>query len=596
MASNNFQVNLEGIISLLSDHLYSAPKVFIRELLQNATDAITARKQLEPEFEGEVNIQIVGCENPTLTFEDNGIGLTEEEVHLFLSNIGASTKRENGLGREDFIGQFGIGLLACFMVTDEIVLITRSAKGGPALEWRGKEDGTFITRILSKDYKPGTKVYLKSKPKTKHLFQENKVEKLLKHYGDLLPYPVLLTGSDEVPRQINHGIAPFEKPFDDTDEAREALLSFGEKEFNEEFLTSIPLRTSSNKSAGVAYVLKKTPSLANKPENKVYLKRMLLSDENRDILPDWSFFVKAIINTNELRPTASREAFYQDDKLARVRKQMGRCIRNYLVQLHQTDSALLEQIIEVHKIPMKMLAKDDEDLYRIIIHYLRFPSTVGMVTIREYMQHSDVLYHLPDLEAFEKVKNIAKAHGMAIINSRYDFDAKLLEKLPTIYEEMQVAQTDTQDLLKHLETLSEEEIAMVQPLLAIAEEELAGFRCKAIARKFEPVEIPSLHYMDNLLKFERYAERVKNELPSLWGNLLNGIANGIGSATICFNCNNRLVQQLSRMNDPDILRHYVRLLYIQALLLGNYQLSNDELKLLTDGLSGLLLSTGKSGQ
>ncbi|MDI6402750.1 ATP-binding protein, partial [Balneolaceae bacterium ANBcel3] len=125
-----FKVNLEGMIDLFSNHLYSTPKVFVRELLQNAVDAITARKKREPHLEGAIYFELhePSENNPgTLIVEDNGIGLTEEEVHQFLAIIGQSSKKKELFSnRDDFIGQFGIGLLSCFMVCNEIVLITSS--------------------------------------------------------------------------------------------------------------------------------------------------------------------------------------------------------------------------------------------------------------------------------------------------------------------------------------------------------------------------------------------------------------------------------------------------------------------------------------
>ena len=124
---HKFQVDLGGIIDLLSNHLYSGPEVFLRELLQNAVDAITARGLIESGHVGSVQFETIqgkGRLPPTLVVEDNGIGLTSEEIHQFLSTIGRSSKRES-LDRDDFIGQFGIGLLSCFVVADEITLITR---------------------------------------------------------------------------------------------------------------------------------------------------------------------------------------------------------------------------------------------------------------------------------------------------------------------------------------------------------------------------------------------------------------------------------------------------------------------------------------
>src|SRR5581483_4790075 len=113
---NRFQVNLKGIITLLSDNLYSGPRVYVRELLQNAVDAIHARTIAEPGFAGgRIEIEVNDGEVPTVVVQDNGVGLSEDEVHQFLATIGESSKRDDlGKARTDFIGQFGIGLLSCF--------------------------------------------------------------------------------------------------------------------------------------------------------------------------------------------------------------------------------------------------------------------------------------------------------------------------------------------------------------------------------------------------------------------------------------------------------------------------------------------------
>ncbi|MCE9529097.1 MAG: ATP-binding protein, partial [Planctomycetales bacterium] len=163
---HKFQVNLRGVIDLLSDHLYSGPQVYLRELLQNGVDAIVARRKLEPEHVGSVLLEVMpaGKNNPpTLMVQDDGIGLTEAEVHEFLATIGQSSKRE-ALNRDDFIGQFGIGLLSGFVVSEEIVVVTRSAKpGSPTVEWRGRSDGTYRIRTIAVDSAPGTQVYLRAK-------------------------------------------------------------------------------------------------------------------------------------------------------------------------------------------------------------------------------------------------------------------------------------------------------------------------------------------------------------------------------------------------------------------------------------------------
>ena len=149
MEDYRFKVNLGGMIEILSDHLYSSPDVYIRELLQNAVDAITGLKQWEEQTnqqtadKGSITLEIT--EKKQLIFSDNGQGLTEEEIHQFLSIIGQSSKRNLEQLESDYIGRFGIGLLSCFMVTDEITMITKSCKqeNAPVLKWCGKPDGTY---------------------------------------------------------------------------------------------------------------------------------------------------------------------------------------------------------------------------------------------------------------------------------------------------------------------------------------------------------------------------------------------------------------------------------------------------------------------
>ena len=92
---HRFQINLRGLIDLLSNHLYSTPEVFVRELLQNGVDAIRARSYLDPRHQGEIVVEVHerAGKPPTLSFSDNGIGLNEEEIHKFLATIGESSKR-----------------------------------------------------------------------------------------------------------------------------------------------------------------------------------------------------------------------------------------------------------------------------------------------------------------------------------------------------------------------------------------------------------------------------------------------------------------------------------------------------------------------
>src|ERR1700691_6795458 len=158
--SYTFQVDLRGLVDLLSQTLYSSPRVYIRELLQNAVDATTARGPSGADTSIRIAIGDAG-----LRIEDRGIGLTEDEAHRFLATIGNSSKRDFMGARQEFLGQFGIGLLACFTVAETIRVVTKSATdpGAKTIEWLATSDGKYGVQVLGDEKErtePGTPVFL----------------------------------------------------------------------------------------------------------------------------------------------------------------------------------------------------------------------------------------------------------------------------------------------------------------------------------------------------------------------------------------------------------------------------------------------------
>src|SRR6201996_1184356 len=187
-----FQVDLRGLVDLLSQHLYSSPRVYIRELLQNAVDATTARRLLDPSVAAAVRIII---DDRGLSISDSGVGLTKADAHQFLATIGNSSKRDDLAGaRREVFGQLGIGLLACFTVADQIRGVSRSAREPDAetVEWVGRSDGSYGVRVLdgAARAEPGTTVYLAPRHGAERWFAPDLVADLAREYGALLPYDV----------------------------------------------------------------------------------------------------------------------------------------------------------------------------------------------------------------------------------------------------------------------------------------------------------------------------------------------------------------------------------------------------------------------
>ncbi|SFJ36237.1 HSP90 family protein [Thermoflavimicrobium dichotomicum] len=592
---HHFQVHLKGIIDLLSHHLYSGPHVFVRELLQNGVDAISARQKLDPKYQGKVEIELVQPEQgfPTIIFQDNGIGLTEEEVHRFLATIGQSSKRaELAEQRTDFIGQFGIGLLSCFMVADEIVVVTQSAKAGhPPIEWRGRQDGTYeIKKIDQVKIEPGTRVYLRARPDRLEYFTPEKIIELVRYFGELLPVPIYFH-TDDRSIQVNDRRPPWERTYLTKEDEKSAYLAFGREMFNLEVRHYIPLYSEVGGVVGAAYVLPHSATLHTRSRHRVYLKGMLLSEKIEGLLPEWAVFLRCVVDAQSLRPVASREGFYEDENLEAVRHYFGETIRHHLLDLATTQPEMLNYIISLHHAAMRELAAEDDECLRVFGEWLPFQTTLGTMTLKQYRQKYDVIRYVSSVDAFRQIAQVAAAEDLCVINAGYYRDAEVIRKLKEMEPGLKIEHLDATTIAQHFEELALAERDQAFDLLRTAEIVLQPFRCGVDIKKFQPVSLPVLYINNDEEQFLRQAEQSKEVASSLWGDILDAVTAGkeeVSYASLCFNYNNPLVQRLMTIQDRQLIRRSVEMLYVQALLMGHHPLSNREMTLLNQGLLGLI--------
>ncbi|MFC3802282.1 HSP90 family protein [Cohnella sp. GCM10012308] len=578
MKNMNFQVNLQGVIDLLSNHLYSDPGVFVRELLQNGVDAVTARKRLGHAFEESVKVEVFPASN-TLSFSDNGCGLTEAEIEQFLARIGSSTKREDQDAADDFIGQFGVGLLACFVVSAEIVLITRSALDGDPLEWRGKPDGTYTIKKLKRQVPVGTTVYLQAKPDYEEFFEYYRVSELLEKYGAYLPTPILLR-EDKYERRINDAVQPWKLSKPDA-------MGYIEQTTYTKPMDIIPLHSAIGGVTGIAHVLPYAVSLQDEKKHRVYLKNMLLSDKMSNILPAWAFFVNGIINTENLRPTASREAFQENDLFFAVRDELGACIKQYLIELSERDPELFQRIVLIHRASIKTMAVEDEELYALFIRHLTFETSYGDMKMAQILEGRATIAVTASVDEFRQVSRVARAQELMVVNGGYVHDMDLIRRLPAVTEDVTVSILDSLTFAERFEQLDVEDKRDVQPMLEDSDLLLERFNCRSLARWFEPADIPVLYNTNQEANFFKLVEESEKEANPLFGEVVQVVKNDMYEqpyARLCFNYNNPMVRKAAQTRDPALRKASIELFYTQALLLGNHPMNADELRMMNDSL------------
>ncbi len=576
----HFQVNLGGMLDILSNHLYKTAEVFLRELMQNGVDAITLRRKKEPDWNyGKLFIQLVPGHE--LVFTDNGAGLTEEEIHHFLAVIGQSSKHDLAGGKipEDFIGRFGIGLLSCFMVSDSIVVRTRSADSDKAYEWKGFPDGTYTleeqTDNTKEEIPVGTSVFLTAKKGCEVYFQRETIMRLVRYYGLMLPVPIYL--NDE-PEPLNYVPSDFRKL------GRGSLLAFGEWLFDEEFLDAIPIHTKH--LSGVAYVLSYKTDATVKEGHRIYLKNMLLTDQGVPLLPDWAFFLRCFINTYALRPTASRESFYENDELEAARTEFAEAVKQHFAELVEDFPNVLQQVVAVHYDALKSMAVWDNEMFRLFIDYLSFETSEGEMT-GSALKHTGAALYINNVSRFKQLKPIFMAQGKLLICTGYMYDEQLILKMADMFG-LNITPLHEEDMgavLKEIPNIAQQRALA---LIGLFNKSLQEFDCQADIRRFYPIDLPVIYYISDDVQFLRQMQDAKENSRGIFSEALASLLSNTVDHTLAMlylNYDNPLIQRLLYLvENQELLQCIAKILYIQALAAGGHSLHQGELKALNQEL------------
>ncbi|MFG3257669.1 HSP90 family protein [Streptomyces sp. NPDC048172] len=582
---HTFQVDLRGLVDLLSHHLYSSPKVFLRELLQNGVDAVTARQAAEPGAPATVRL-LTG--DGTLRVEDSGIGLTESEVHALLATIGRSSKRDSlESARAEYLGQFGIGLLACFVVAEEIRVVSRSARDpqAPPVEWLARDDGSYTVRTLPGDARaePGTTVHLTARHGSREWLEPARVAELARHFGSLLPYEVSVDGASVTERP-----PVWEHTHPSPAARRVALAAHCQETFGFAPLDSVELDVPLAGVRGVAYVLPTAVSPAQRGAHRVHLKGMLLTERADELLPEWAFFVRCVLDTDSLRPTASRENLYADETLAAVREALGEALRGWLAELAAGDQERLAQFLAVHHLGVKSLARHDTEMLRLMLPWLPFETTEGQLSLEEFARRHPVVHFTRGVEEYRQVAAIAAAQGIGVVNGGYTYDSELIELLPLARTGTSVAELDTDTVTAHLDAVDPDEELALAPFLATARAVLDPLGCDAVLRAYHPVSVPALHLDDRGTRHERARAEEEEAADDLWSGILGSLRGTAPRARLVLNHLNPLIRRMAAVQDQKLTATAVEALYGQALLMAQRPLRPADSALLNRTFLGLL--------
>ena len=230
---------------------------------------------------------------------------------------------------------------------------------------------------------------------------------------------------------------------------------------------------------------------------------------------------------------------------------------------------------------------DDEEFFRIVVNWLPFETNMGTMTLTEYMKDHEVVRYIVDLDQFRQTARIAAAQSLCVINAGYVYDARLIQKLDDVFPLVPLQMIDSTSLTHSFEYLTLAEQDEVATFIELANSFWSLSNATVEVRRFSPDELPALHIASSDVQFKRSIESTKEVTDAFWSSLLDETEAGLDDdslAQLCFNYRNPVVYKITRMQDQDLLRLSIQMLYVQAILLSHRPLNSKEMTLLNEGL------------
>ena len=604
------KIDLQGLIRLLAKNLYAESDVFVRELIQNAHDSIKRRSLLEPNAPpGIIRIR-TDREAGTITVFDNGSGLTEQEVHDYLATIGRSGTAEfrqellqKGRQAEvTLIGQFGIGLLSAFVVAYKVEVETLSVQpDNPAWHWisEGQKDYE-LRRGTRKDI--GTTVILHISDNYRDMLNPEELRKAIKKYADFIPYQIFLN---------------------DEGERRQEYRVFVDRRFPDYILEVIPVELKTPyRVDGALYISDRhVPDLNTTGMLDIYQARMFVTSNNRDMLPGWAKFVRGVIDSPDLTPTAARDAIQLDATARQIKDALGEVVVEHLKKMAERDPLRFERIMEWHSYHVKGMAVAYDDFFDAIADLVPFETNRGLMSLRRYCDTSLRLENTAGYDIFyfsergsaTQFYMLCNAKGLLVINASYIFEENFLKKYAERRPNVRLHQISGTGSEFLFERISDEDARAFRDLEIDFRRHIPDPGSQVKVVRFKPNMLPAVAVLSADAKLRQELERTKADviMPDAVRELVSRILSERPTVpvTLHLNADNPTIQQMAQMaanraNDPEVYQTAILAIYNNAILLTQqlmtpdnaqviFNTSNHSIKLMVDQTEQLQGLQGK---
>lgn len=450
MAKGNISVDSENLFPIIKKWLYSDKDIFLRELVSNACDAITKLKKLAGIGEAAVGEDekykvtvIVDKENKKLIIEDNGIGMTAEEIDKYINQIafsGASDflakyKEENEDKNSQIIGHFGLGFYSAFMVSDSVTIDSLSYQdGAKAAKWVC--DGSMEFDLSDGERtQRGTTITLNIAEDSEEFLNEFTVREILNKYCSFLPIEIYLESTDkpkeedekdsenkdneekEEPKPINNTNPLWmKKPSECNDEDykefyRNVFMDFNEPLFWIHLNVDYPFNLK-----GILYFPKINHEFAGiEGQIKLYNNQVFVADNVKEVIPEFLMLLKGVIDCPDLPLNVSRSFLQNDGYVKKISAHITKKVADKLKSIYTSDRESYEKYWDDINVFIKYGCLRDDKFYDRMKDYIIYKTTADKyVTLDEYLdgkENKDV-YYTSDPEQQAQYINMLKSKGI----------------------------------------------------------------------------------------------------------------------------------------------------------------------------------------
>lgn len=496
---HEFQTEVRDLLQLMIHSLYSNKEIFLRELVSNAADAldkvrfeaITKPEWLQGDADLRINVELQENDHQII-IEDNGIGMDKEDLmsHLgtiarsgtkaFMKNLSAGAKNDVNL-----IGQFGVGFYSVFMVASKVEVHSRKAGESQGWLWTSEGAGDYEVSELEKDSR-GTRItiYLKDEEEAKEFASIWKVRSIIQKYSEFITHPIWLKG-DKEPERLNEKTALWRRSAKDVTEEQH-------KEFYRQVASdhlSDPVAWSHTHTEGtqefwsLVYIPSKAPMGIFNSERahglKLYVKRVFIMDDSKELLPTWLRFVRGVVDSEDLPLNVSREILQSNKVIAAIKKHV---VKKTLDTLQSLANDKPEEYAKFWK-ELGMVLKEGfymnwewlDELKSLLRFHSTFVSGESLTTLKDYVsrmkeEQKDIYYITgenlaavqasPHLEAFKakgyEVLFMTDPVDEFMMNGLRDFDGKSFKDITrgeVEFEKTDAEKKAAEDAEKTFETL-----------------------------------------------------------------------------------------------------------------------------------------------